>query len=271
MNDLENLLRISAETVHTLLGTESIDKFFGRTDEMKLEDFDIIISEVVGISAPCGRGEDIGLALSSTQLDVEAFLFDQMPETLPTRSRSASPPTRSLSPSADERRSKSPTRADTRSASRLMHSFDRAPMIVDVSPSKRPSSMEKTSRRDWMKEIPKDSTRDADVSFILADHLEELNAHSLRMKSCFETGVRLLEAARAIKISVSRSFDPEVNMDEEQVRRDVGIILKKARDIQSKAEEPITNKVIKSSRLYDAYDIDVPSDFFTLVALSDHG
>jgi hypothetical protein len=92
--------------------------------------------------------------------------------------------------------------------------------------------------------MPKDGARDSDVGFILADHLEELNAHSLRMKSCFETGVRLLEAARAIKNPISRALDPEQGIDEEQLRRDVGIILKKARDIQSKAEESITNKVI---------------------------
>lgn len=244
LNDLENLSRVSEESVRILLGAENFEKFINRTDEMKLEEFDIIISEVLGIPAPCGRGEDIGLALSSTQLDVEAFLYDQIPETLPKRTRSLSPQARPSSPLTDEGRSYSPTRLDTRSASRLLNSLDRAPMVVEVPLSKRPGSSGGTGRREWTKQMPKDGARDSDVGFILADHLEELNAHSLRMKSCFETGVRLLEAARAIKNPISRALDPEQGIDEEQLRRDVGIILKKARDIQSKAEESITNKVI---------------------------
>lgn len=244
VQDVNNLLHSSADIVQNLLGAANYEGFLSRSDQMKLEDFDVVISQVLGIAAPCGRGEDIGLALSSSQLDVEAFLLDYVPESLPSRAQSQSPsrsPTKLEGPTDIDRRSKSPVRADTRSASRLSSTLDRKPLLVPISPSKT-SSSDGIMRGAWTKKIPKDASYDADVGFILADHLEELNAHSLRMKSSFETSVKLLEAARAIKNTIN-SARPEVDFNQEQVRTDIEVILRKTKEVKVKAEESITNKV----------------------------
>ena len=188
-DDIENSL-------YVLLGSMRAKLALEKADVMPPEDFELVMAQLIGNPLPIGRGQEVGLALSACQLDIESFLADETGLALQDGPVSSS------------------QRLDTRSVGRMhktvgsrkftksLHTRIEKDLNEETNDRSTPTTRkhycaEKVASRDEFERLTQDTIQQID------DYLVRLNGDAAELKGCFDSLIKLRDAASLIRQSGS--------------------------------------------------------------------
>lgn len=210
------------KNLNVVLGSERAAVALGKADSMPPEDFELVMAQLLGIPIPIGRGQDVGLALSACQLDVESFLAD---------STGLTPRDGIVSP---------PQRLDTRSAGRVRRTVGNGKFTESLHTKienefDRPRSIARNNNLTQGSKSRNEFDRGANGDSIeqIDDYLVRLNRDAVELKGYFDHLLKLKDAATLILQSGSTG-EPDKKNDINTVLNAVTRIYKRLDDATTK-------------------------------------